>query len=101
MQKPSFLFLLTVFLSIVSIATALVVIAFWTASCLANSETPHYYLIKRLNIEGNVEQTYISKGRFPWVNDHSVDFYEYPSGHNIRINSNYTVEDLGTNISTL
>ena len=101
MQKPSFLFPLTVVLSIVSIATALVAIPFWAASYLVNSEPPRYYLIKRLNIQGKVEQTYISKGHFPWVNDHSVDFYEYPSGHNIRINSNYTVEDLGTNINTL
>jgi hypothetical protein len=101
MQKPSFLFQLTVVLTIICFSVAFIAISFWVASCLGNSETPHYYLIKRLNIQGKVEQTYISKGRFPWVNDHSVDFYEYPSGHNIRINSNYTVEDLGININTL
>jgi hypothetical protein len=64
-------------------------------------DTIHYYKIERINNEGKVQQTYISKGHFPWVGEHYVDFREYPSGHLIRINSAYTVEDLGETLDQL
>jgi hypothetical protein len=59
------------------------------------SEPTHYYKIQRLNINGEVQQTYYSES-YPWGTDF-IDFKEYPSRRWIKFKSPYTAEDLGTN----
>lgn len=79
----------------------LLLIPFSLVAYIEAYETPHYYEITRLNINGEIEQTYIAKGRFPWVRNNSIEFNQYPSGHRVLINSRYTVEDLGTSLNAL
>jgi hypothetical protein len=80
------------FILAVALCPALVVV-----SCSYIDPTPpaHYYKIQRLNINGEVMQTYYSKS-YPWGTDF-IDFKEYPSNKWIKFKSPYTAEDLGTN----
>jgi hypothetical protein len=96
MKKPLLVYQIVICLVILTIATIPVFI-----TRHLDPEISHYYKIERLNVDGKVQQTYISKGRFPWTGEHSVTFTEYPCGHFITINSNYTVEDLGTKLDAL
>jgi hypothetical protein len=79
-------------LGILTVAT----IPMFIAGCLVNSEPVHYYKIQRLNINGDVQQTYYSKG-YPWGTDSYVSFNEYPSGRTIKMHTPYVAEDIGTN----
>jgi len=63
------------------------------------TEPTHYYKIQRLNLNGEVMQTYYSKS-YPWGTDF-IDFKEYPSGKWIKFKASYTAEDLGTNKPSL
>ena len=56
----------------------------------------HYYKIQRLNINGEVMQTFYSKG-YPWGTDGFVSFKEYPSSKWIKMQCPYMSEDMGTN----
>jgi len=55
----------------------------------------HYYKIQRLNINGQVMQTYCSKG-YPWGTEGYVTFKEYPSGKHVKMQCPYVAEDIGT-----
>lgn len=78
---------------------AIAIIPMFIGGCLAGSEPIHYYKIQRLNINGEVMQTYYSKS-YPWGTDY-IDFREYPSGKWIKLKCSYTAEDLGTNKPSL
>jgi hypothetical protein len=94
-KSKTFLFGWTVVVCIIAVA----IIPMFIGGCLANSEPIHYYKIQRLNINGEVMQTYYSKS-YPWGTDY-IDFREYPSGKWIKLKCSYTAEDLGTNKPSL
>jgi hypothetical protein len=75
---------------------AIAIIPMIIGGCLANSEPTHYYKIQRLNINGEVQQIYYSKG-YPWGTDGYVTFTDYPSNKYIKMQTPYIAEDIGTN----
>ena len=77
-----------------------VVIPMFVGGCLAGSEPTHYYKVQRLNLNGDIQQTYYSQS-FPWGTDSYVTFREYPSNRYIKLSSPYVAEDLGTNKPSL
>ena len=91
-KAKTFWFSMTVTACIVAIA----VVPFFIAGCIAESEPIHYYKIQRLNLNGEVLQTYYSQS-FPWGTDSYVTFREYPSNRYIKLSTSYTAEDLGIN----
>lgn len=82
--------------SIFVIGAFLLFIAFSVASCAMNNEPVHYYRVQRLNIFGEVQQTYYSRCLPESVNN-NVFFREYPSKKWIQFSAPYTAEDIGTN----
>ena len=91
-KTKTFLFGWTVVIGIIAFAVIPMVIG----GCLANSVPTHYYKIQRLNINGEVQQVYYSKG-YPWGTDGYVTFTEYPSNRDIKLHTPYVAEDIGTN----
>jgi hypothetical protein len=95
-KTETFLFGWAVVLGIIVFATIPMLIG----GCLANSAPIHYYKIQRLNINGEVQQVYYSKG-YPWGTDGYVSFTEYPSNRDIKMHTPYIAEDIGTNKPSL
>ena len=79
---------------------AVVVVPILIGGCLAVSDPIHYYKIMRLNINGEIQQTYYSKS-YPWGTEGYLSFREYPSGRDIKMHCPYIAEDIGTNKPTL
>jgi hypothetical protein len=77
------------------LAIPVIPILFFVGCAVTKSEPDHYYRIQRLNISGEVQQTYYSK-KYPWGME-TVSFKEYPSGKDIKFYAPYTAEDIGTN----
>lgn len=86
----TFIFGWAVVLGILAVAT----IPMFIGGCLANSEPTRYYRIERLNIYGEVLQTYFSSN-YPTGTDGYVTFKEYPSGNWIKLGTPYIAEDIG------
>lgn len=81
---------------IITVAILLVTVPFGIVSCAMKEKHQEYYRIQRLNIYGEVQQTYYSQS-FPWSGENCTYFKEYPSGKFIEFSAPYTAEDLGTN----
>jgi hypothetical protein len=92
----TFIFGWAVVLCIIAVA----IIPMFIGGCLAGSEPTHYYRIQRLNVNGEVQQTYYSIG-YPWGTDSYVTFREYPSNKDIKMATPYVAEDIGTNKSII
>jgi hypothetical protein len=73
-----------------------VTIPFGIVSCAMNNKPVRYFKIQRLNIYGEVQQTYYSKN-FPCDGDHYIYFRDYTTGKWIQFSAPYTAEDIGTN----
>ncbi len=91
----TFLFGCTIVLAML----AVIIIPLVIGGCLAASEPRHYYKIQRLNINGEVQQTYYSTS-YPWGTGY-ISFREFPSGKDVKFSAPYTAEDIGTNKPTL
>ena len=72
------------------------ILLFVGCSYIDRPEPTHYYKVQRLNLNGDVQQTYYSQS-FPWGTDRYVTFREYPSNRYIKLSTPYVAEDLGTN----
>jgi hypothetical protein len=92
----TFLFEIKVILFILSIA---LIPVFVFVGCAYYIPEPHqhYYKIQRLNINGEVMQTFYSKG-YPYGTQGYVTFREYPSNKNIKMQCPYVAEDIGENV---
>jgi hypothetical protein len=77
-------------------AIPLVPILFFVGCAYFDRPQVHYYKIQRLNINGEVQQTFYSTG-YPWGTDGFVSFKEYPSSRWIKMQCPYVAEDIGTN----
>ena len=82
--------------SVIVCMFAVILIPMFIGGCLAASEPQHYYKIQRLNVNGDVQQTYYSE-TYPWGTEGYVTFKVYPSGSDIKMHCPYVAEDIGTN----
>ena len=96
MKKPDHMFAAKVATTLIVGAILLVAVPLGIVSCAMKEEHNEYYRIQRLNIYGEVQQTYYSQS-FPWSGENCTYFKEYPSGKFIEFSAPYTAEDLGTN----
>lgn len=96
-KKQPCLFGLKVAGSMILFVVVLFAISGFVASCAVavTKKQTHYYKIQRLNLNGDVLQTYYST-TYPCGTE-AIVFIEYPSGKEIKFKSSYTAEDLGTN----
>ena len=96
MKKPSNTFAAKVAALIIISAILAVTIPFGIVSCAMKEEPVRYFKIQRLNIYGEVQQTYYSKN-FPCDGNHYIYFRDYTTGKWIQFSAPYTAEDIGTN----